>query len=496
MTTTAQRKLREIPVRTEVNPEFTQTRPRWLLQLENLSYKHRNKLVFIHVSMFLFFLALIVIPLFLPEPTEQASTFNNFTLFAQFLFWGIWFPLVFASVIFTGRSWCGVLCPMGAASEWTNKIGFKLKIPAWLRWEGTPILSFLLLTILGQTVDVRDEASAIAQVFGGTLVLALLIGLFFGKKKRAWCRHACPIGLLLGVFSRIGAVQFAPKLRRPGSKDAYAEKGICPTMVSIPQKQESRHCIQCFRCVKPSSPGGLFVRLRKPGDEIIRIREHNPNAAEVWFIFIATGIALGGFLWLILPSYQTLRQSIGEWFINHGWYWIGNTGPSWLMSVHPEQRQAYNWLDFITITSFMLGCMLLITLLLAVCTAMSSWLAGRFGADRDFKQRFIELGYQFAPVAMISIIISLGDKLFSSLLDFGMNSILLSTIKGLLLLGSVIWSICLGRKLLQQQSLVGKHNWFALLPGIAGSIGVALTWWPAIFGISYSVLEHYRHISP
>lgn len=487
----AQEKLINISVRMQTNPDYFNRKPGLATLIEGFFYRHKNKLVLIHAVMFLLFLALIIIPMVLPQPAESATTFTNFTLFSQFLLWGLWFPLVFASVIFTGRSWCGILCPMGAASEWVNKIGLQRNIPDWLKWEGTPILSFLLITILGQTVDVRDQAGAIAEIFGGTLMLALLVGFFYGKNKRAWCRHACPIGLLLGVFSRLGTVQFAPKHPRPGG-DQYTEKGVCPTMIAISQKQESRHCIQCFRCVKPSSPGGLFVRFRQLGEEIIKIRDHHPNLSEICFIFFATGISLGGFLWLILPEYQLLRQAIGAWFIDHGLYWIGNSGPSWLMSVHPELRQSYNWLDFFMIVGFMLSCMLIVAIVLSACTLLSSYLATRGQNQRSLMQSFTELGYQFAPVAMLSIIISLGDKLFSEFTSLGMSSTTLSVIKSVLLSFSMLWSIYLGKKLLEKQEVRGLKNGLALFPCILGTLFIGFTWWPAIFGVNTSLLEQYR----
>lgn len=483
-------RLKNIAVKLEHLPRSGQSTI--MLAIERFFYQHKRKLVYVHIAMFLFFLICIVAPLLLPAPAENETAFSNFTLFVQFLIWGIWFPLVFVSVIFTGRSWCGILCPMGAASEWTTRFGMHFKIPSWLKWEGTPIFSFLFITILGQTIDVRDEASAIAELFGGTLLFALIIGFLYGKsKKRAWCRHVCPIGLLLGVFSRLSIIQFTNKLLYPGKSDAYTENGICPTMIDITHKQESRHCIQCFRCVKPTSPGGLYLKLRSPGDEIRHIRTHSPKLSEVLFIFLSTGVALGGFLWLILPSYQAIRQFIGAWFINHGFYFIGNSGPQWLMSVHPAERQAYNWLDFITIVGFMLTCMLLSTLLLSLCTFLSAFIANIYQPNMRMSKRFIELGYQFSPVAVISIIIGLGDVLFG-VLSLNIPAYFLSAIKIILLASSIVWSIYLGRALLIQQNIRGHAVWFALIPGIIGSMLIAFCWWPAIFGIHFSILESYR----
>ncbi len=486
------KKLHEIPVNVTPHPDYIQRKTRFAPWLERFFYRHRDKLVWIHAAMFVFFMVLLFLPLFLPEPLQGATPLNNFTEFSIYLFWGLWFPLVFVSVLFSGRSWCGILCPLGAASQWSNKIGLKRKIPAWLRWEGTPIVSFIIVTILGQTLDVRDQPLGLAELFGGVLVIALIIGFLYGRNKRAWCRHACPIGLLLGVFSRLGALEFAPKHKQPGG-DTYTEKGVCPTMIAVSRKEESRHCIECFRCVKPSSNGGLFLRFRKPGEEIEKIRQYNPNLAEIIFMFLATGVALGGFLWLILPSYQVIKQALGSFFIDNGWMWVGNAGPAWLMSVHPEQRQVFNWLEFIMIVGFMTFYMFAALGLLTLCNSLSAWFAGRFGGGGSFKQRFTQLGYQFAPVAMISIIIGLGELLFKQLSFLGLNALAIEILKIALFTGAIAWSFYLGHKILSAQHLKGLKKWITLSPGLLGSLMIGAAWWPAIFGLHYSVLGHYRH---
>jgi len=448
--------------------------------LEAFFVHHRERFFWLHAVMLIGFLTLTLLPLFLPESTEQSTALNDFSRFANFAMWGLWFPLVFLSVIFTGRSWCGLLCPMGAATEWANKKGLQRPIPAWVRWEGTPIISFLIITILGQTVGVRDHPEAMAEVFGGTLLAAILLGFVYGRKKRAWCRHMCPIGLLLGVFSRIGMVQFVPKRPQPGG-DCFTEKTICPTMIDLPRKQESRHCIECFRCVHPKARSGLFLRLRRPGEEIARIRTHNPNPYEVLFLFMGTGIAIGGFLWLVLPQYNLFRQRVGEWFINQGWYWIGDTGPWWLMSVHPERREVFNWLDFFTIVGFMLGCMLMITVILSITTVLAGWLSGRMGGERNLQERFIELGYQYTPVAMVSLVIGLGATLFEPLAAIHPN--LPGLVKLTLFSTSIGWSLLLSWRILQEQGVIVKRRWLPLLPGLAGSLAVGAAWWPGIFSL-------------
>ncbi|HEY0836063.1 MAG TPA: 4Fe-4S binding protein [Azospirillum sp.] len=444
--------------------------------IESFLVRHRDRLVWLHAAMAAVFVAVIVVPAFLPDPPGEATPLTHWVTFANVALWGLWFPLVFLSVIVTGRSWCGLLCPMGAAAEWANRRGPQRAVPRWLKWEGTPVVSFLFVTILGQTVGVRDHPEAALEVFGGTLLAAVLLGWLYGRRKRAWCRHACPIGLLLGVFSRIGAVQLAPRIRREGG-DAWTEKGVCPTMIDLPRKEESRHCIQCFRCVNPQAKGSLELRLRTPGAEAEQIRHHHPNAAEVWFLFLGTGVALGGFLWLVLPQYQHLRQAIGVWAVERGIFWIGEPGPWWLMSVHPERREVFVWLDFFLIVGFMLVVMAAMTAALGALTAASAWLAGRLGAPLPFRSRFVELGYQYAPVAMVSLVVGLGGTLFEPL------GTLAGAAKGVLFVLGILWSLWLGWRILAVQGLGKAPRLLALAPGLIGTVSVALAWWPAIFGL-------------
>lgn len=457
-------------------------RARLAAAIETFFVRHRDRLKYVHATMFAFFMVVILGPLVVEDAPAGATEFTHLRPFANYILWGLWFPLVLLSVIVTGRSWCGLLCPMGAAAEWGNKVGPQRLVPAWMRREGMPIASFVVVTILGQTLGVRTHAEAAAQIFGGTMLLAVIVGFFYGRRRRAWCRHLCPIGLLLGIFSRLGAVEFRPVIRLPGG-DAYTDKGICPMMIDLPRKEESRHCIECFRCVNPGAKGGMNVVLRQPGSEVERIRDHHANPVEVWFLFLGTGIALGGFLWGILPLWQDLRAMAGEWAIGQGWYWFVSPGPGWLMSVHPDRREVYLWLDFVMISGFMLAIMLAVAAALTATTATAAALSGRGGGDRDFGSRFAELGYQYAPVAMVSLVVGLGGQLFTPL-QLLAGSAAVGWAKGGLFLLGLAWSIWLGDRILRRQGVrPGLPRLVSLVPGVLGSLMVAAGWWPAIFGL-------------
>lgn len=437
-------------------------------------------LPWVHAAMFVGFVGLLLVPALLPDPPEDAGPFDHLTVFANLALWGVWFPLLLLSVLATGRSWCGILCPMGAASEFASKRGLRLNPPRWLTWPGTPVLSFIVVTVLGQTTGVRTHPEAAAEIFGGTMAAAILLGWLFAPGKRPWCRHACPIGLLLGVFNRLGVVEFAPKRPEAGG-DRWTDKGACPTMIDLKRKTESRHCIECFRCVSPPAPGGLFLRLRRPGEEIEQIAGRNPNLSEILFLFLGGGVALGGFLWGVLPLFNTVRDRLGEWAIDHDVSWLLDSGPSLLMSVHPARREVFLWLDFVMISGFMAAIMLAFTVGLSALTLAAAWASGKAGGARSLSTRFLELGYQFTPIAMVSLLLGLGGGLFIALKAVGLPVAAVAGIKIALFAGGIVWSLWLAARILRNQNVTGWRALPALVPGVVGTVAVAAAWWPALF---------------
>jgi polyferredoxin len=426
------------------------------------------------------FVLLVLAPAFLPDPPDNAGPFDHPVPFARAVLWEIWFPATLLSVLFAGRSWCGFLCPMGAASEAASRIGLRRGVPSWLQWAGTPIAAFLVVTVLGQTLGIRDHPEATAEIFGATMTLAILVGFLYGPGKRPWCRHACPIGLLLGVYSRLGIVQFIAKRPLPGG-DAIAAKGVCPTMIDLRRKRESRHCLTCFRCVSPAAAGGLSLHLRRPGAEIEEIRTHSPHAAEVWFLYLGGGLALGGFLWTVLPEFTLLRAWLVEQAIDREWLWLGTPGPAWLMSVHPARREVFVWLDFFAISGFMVATMLAVALMLTLAAAATNALAGRFGADSELAGCSLEIGYQVAPVVLVSLLLGLGGGAFVALSRLGIGPDMLTSAKAALLVAGAVWSLRLGDRILVHQGLAGGARAIALVPSLAANAALALAWAPALF---------------
>ena len=433
--------------------------------IEDFFVKNREKFICLYIGMLIIFAVLIGIPPFLPLPAEDATIWDNFALLAKFLIWGLWFPLVLFSVILFGRLWCGLLCPQGALAEYAGKKRLNRPIPRWMRWEGMPIISFIVVTILGQLVGVRDYPLAAAEILVGTMVLATLVGFLYANGRRPWCRYLCPIGPLLGIFSRLGAVSF--------EKNGGDGRGcVCPTFINTANKVASSNCIECFRCVNPETSHSLRLRIRHPGIEIEEIKKREPSLWEVVFLFLATGLALGAFHWQVNPVYIQYKQAVGGFLLNRGLGGlIGKSGPWWLMVNYPQAGETFIWLDFISITTFMLIGMAGIVIILFMLTMLSASIV----REKDpIMATVAKLGYLYAPVALISLIIGLGLILFQSLNDIGIDKDVVRIAQGFLFAAGGMWSLYLAVRL---------HNgWsMAVIPNIIGIAVVTAAWHRVLF---------------
>ena len=111
-----------------------------LARLGDMMARHRGRIALLQWAIVGLYFVLVAVPAFLPMPPEDARMFNSLTRFAQFAFWGIWWPFVIASMLLVGRFWCGVMCPEGALTEFAGRPGKGRPIPRWMRWPGWPLV--------------------------------------------------------------------------------------------------------------------------------------------------------------------------------------------------------------------------------------------------------------------------------------------------------------------------------------------------------------------
>jgi polyferredoxin len=154
------------------------------------------------------YLVLLSVPAVLPLPGRAAFIWNDFTRFAQFVFWGLWWPGVILVTALFGRVWCGLLCPEGFLSETASFYGLGRSLPRWLRWGGWPTAAFSATTLYGQLTSVYQYPGPAMLVLGGSTLAAIATGYLYGRNKRVWCRYLCPAGGVFGLLAKLAPFQF------------------------------------------------------------------------------------------------------------------------------------------------------------------------------------------------------------------------------------------------------------------------------------------------
>lgn len=413
---------------------------RFATRIESVLVRYPRLIVGVHCFMVVFYLALIVIPPWLPAPADDASPLSNFVSFSQFVIWCIWWPFVLLSMLGFGRAWCGLLCPEGALSAFASRFGGSRPIPRWMRWGGIPLVAFVGITVLGQVLEVDERPLPQLLILGGSTLAAIVVGLICARRVWAWCRYLCPVSLLFGVFSRLGALHFRVDHARLAAYDsactALSKKDPCPVQIHLPVMSTNRYCLMCFRC--SGWRDSIHLGVRYPGEELMRINTAEPLFWEVMFLFGgAIGLPLGVF-------YGELAD------------WKG-----------------------LRLVALLLVCPIAFAGGLSLLTWLSARVAhvthSRVGAVRD---RFTCIGYLYLPLSLFSLFLGLSKPTFGYLQSMGFPHVAIDWIRISLLTGGVVWSLLIGRHILRLQTKNRNRFLLAFLLHTVGVLVVLLAWVP------------------
>ncbi|VAX09506.1 Polyferredoxin [hydrothermal vent metagenome] len=406
----------------------------WLQRLGDLMQEKRNLIQSIQWFVVIFYLTLLIWPALLPLPKDYVHFYENLILFAQFIFWGIWWPFVMLSMILIGRVWCGVFCPEGSLTEWSSHHGLGRKIPKWMRWGGWPFVAFVLTTVYGQLVSVYEYPKAALLILGGSTVAAMIIGFIYGRGKRVWCRHLCPANGVFSLLSRLAPVHFNIDKEIWKQAPRCTPAVDCAPLINVRDMTGNSTCHMCGRC--SGYRDAVILEPRSPNVEIVSIKKDEANHWDIHLLmFGMLGVATGAFQWSASPWFIQLKQSIAEWLIERDSYWMLNdNAPWWLLTHYPETNDVFSWLDGASILLY-IGAM---ALSIGGLILSGLWLAGRIiKEDQPVPWR---LGYALTPLAGLSIFLGLTALTLSMLKAEHISLVGIAEIRVLLLSLAYLWS--------------------------------------------------------
>ncbi|MBI5890479.1 MAG: 4Fe-4S binding protein [Nitrosomonadales bacterium] len=447
-----------------------------LQRLGDALRQHRTLIVSIQWAVVIFYLLLVTVPAFLPLPDSDSSVLNNLTLLAQFMFWGIWWPFVIVSTLTLGRVWCGVFCPEGTLTELASRHGLGRPVPRWLKWGGWPFAAFVLTTVYGQLVSVYEYPKAVLLVLGGSTVAAVAVGLVYGRGKRVWCRHLCPVSGVFALLARLAPVHFkVDRAQWDAAATIHPLPINCAPLVDMRRMQSGSQCHMCGRCSGHRDAVKLSARI--PGAEVANMR---PAEANVWearlLVFGIIGTAVGAFQWSSSPWFVALKTQIATWLIERDSYaLLQDNAPWWLLTHYPEANDVFTWLDGLGVLAYIAAVALLlggwITLWLRAAGALLPGSA---------KQNARWLAYTLIPMGGLGVFLGLSALTVTLLKAEGLALPWLPEVRGALLALAALWSLWLGWRMVQAIELRKK---ILALVALAAAVGGNVFAWVLLFYI-------------
>ena len=440
---------------TEQTIQFHARRPRGRLEKTGLFLRrHRHLIIAVQWLVVVVYAALVIIPAFLPLPAEDAHIWDNLRLFAQFCFWGLWWPGVMIATVTMGRVWCGLFCPEGFISEWISRFGRGKALPGWLKWSGWPFVAFVCTTVYGQLVSVYEYPEAALLVLGGSTIAAIVIGLLYGREKRIWCRYLCPASGVFAVLAKIAPVHYKVDRAAWDRHEGEFEPVNCAPLVDVRRMTSASECHACGRCAGQRE--AVSLSWRSPFTEVLDFNNPAKTPDALTLVYGVLGVATAAFQWTVSPWFRDTKLAVAEWLVEHEQFaLLDNDVPWWLLTHYPEANDLFTWLDGALILAYLLGGGFLLGSLLLVGPVIASRLL------RHPQLNWQRLAIALAPLAAASVILGLSMLTVSHLKAEHVWLGWLPAFRvGLLLLGSV-GSLWLAQALIRRSTVNRSRKWLA-----------------------------------
>lgn len=213
--------------------------------------------------------------------------------------WQLWWAILPFFIVLTARLWCAV-CPfpvLGDAAQRLRTSPPPLPPPAlrrvapWVGAVGLGILGFLFLLLQVETSGPLTAALLLA-------LAAAAVGTALLWQRRAWCRYLCPLGLMVGLYSRLGWLRL--DAGKESAKAAYTAKR-CPLFTSAVAQRRASDCVLCGACLYGRGGQAVEACLGRPS-----LAGQSLTPAEAVAVSLLLGLLLSDALRMtpILPGYM------------------------------------------------------------------------------------------------------------------------------------------------------------------------------------------------
>jgi len=202
-----------------------------------------------------------------------------------------------------------MVCPIELVTSFFAKIGLKKERPRWLKSGWAITIFYIIILFIGiNGFAIHRNPYAMSMYLLSITFVSIFAGLIF--KKNTFCRYICPVGHLLGLYSRFSFLGWRIKdkdtcenckdLSCIINKHLYNQNAkSCGVDLYPANIEDNAHCILCAGCRKtcgnyqtkqdPNRPNPGFAKISL-NERISNITRF--SMAESFFVLIVSGFVI------------------------------------------------------------------------------------------------------------------------------------------------------------------------------------------------------------
>ncbi len=222
--------------------------------------------------------------------------------------WTLWWSLIIFTLIFAGRFWC-MMCPFAAIADFAQKfVSLNKKLPERFQNMNLQTIGFLILTWAFTIMAFGSSPFVTAVVILIILVAAVVFSMIY--ERRSFCRHLCPIGAVIGIYSMVSPIELRSCSK--GRCDIHKRKTCteaCPMLESPENMDNNIYCNFCMKC-QPACPSqNIGLRLRSFGQDIYA--SFKKSRAEAFAALFLLGVVIVETL-AMTSSWKPMEDSLSS----------------------------------------------------------------------------------------------------------------------------------------------------------------------------------------
>lgn len=205
-------------------------------------------------------LALVAAVAFMAAKSPHHSEMNA----GAAVIWLLWWVLLPFLTVVAARVWCS-FCPFATLGDLAQRfLDSSQPLPPLLLRRVGPWIGAVLLVLLAAVFllfSLESDGPLTAALLAAFAAAAIVTAILW--RGRTWCRYLCPLGLLLGLYSRLAWLRLRP-VGESGRRAAAAGARGCPLFTSTLAARSVHDCVFCSRCLRVPGSDSVVARLEVP----------------------------------------------------------------------------------------------------------------------------------------------------------------------------------------------------------------------------------------